>query len=729
MPTVTGQTPTPGTAILPTTPIAFTVTGISGAYAVGISYPNGLYEVAYDGAVLAPFYLQSSTVTALAGGSQTFSLVRTGGWQSATINGAPTIQLITNPAGAGLGSATPQPVAQTAVVGTAPNASHEDHVHADPVQAAFGAALGNADATIAIAAGVKRALPASTLTANHTLTVSTTGAVAGSRIMIRRDDVTKWTYALVNGGVGAGTLITLPGGLACRVWIIFDGTNWALDDTPELYPTVTTDYNGLMTPTMLATLAGGVVSSVGATLPIVSTGGTTPVVSINAATPSLPGSMSAADKTFANAINTGTGAVVSPSSLRATGTTLPIQDSTGAATLTLGLASAGACTIQPVATCTSVAIVQARSTSGAGASLETSPQRGLPDGTPLSGVWFHEMGATVSGSAAPETWKSNGVEYGRHFLGPSGWTFSSTTQSLLLQTAGNAIIQSTVGGGTSQIGNPNLVLSVGSGGIIYTVGGVGTVLTETLTGAACTQAWGNMTSLAETLPSAATRSFSAGSFQVLDQTSSLPFLEYSHLAASSRVVSLCRNAAITTTNMPANSGDGVINLAYAIAEPTVNCDATGVVIYAKSGGQLRVREPNGFVDAVNTVDSAGPGATSKKKWEQFGRVLTNAASIATITGPIKQTDLSTGASGVAHILIRITGIESTAKTPYKAFREVTVLINAGVLTISQNTTLGADLGAATYTIDVSTDVRIRVTPANANATQWWYEADIVVSEY
>jgi hypothetical protein len=50
---------------------------------------------------------------------------------------------------------------------------------------------------------------------------------------------------------------------------------------------------------------GGGVTSVSATLPLTSTGGTTPHLAINAATDSLPGSLSAADKTKLDSIASG----------------------------------------------------------------------------------------------------------------------------------------------------------------------------------------------------------------------------------------------------------------------------------------------------------------------------------------------------------------------------------------------------------------------------------------
>jgi hypothetical protein len=88
-PIVSGQTPAPGSAILPTMPISFTVSGIEGPYMLGMRYPSGDYEVIWDGLVFAPFYIGASTVTA-PGSSQTFSVLRTGGWLQ-----APTVSLVT----------------------------------------------------------------------------------------------------------------------------------------------------------------------------------------------------------------------------------------------------------------------------------------------------------------------------------------------------------------------------------------------------------------------------------------------------------------------------------------------------------------------------------------------------------------------------------------------------------------------------------------------------------
>ena len=97
-----------------------------------------------------------------------------------------------------------------------------------------GADLRDAVATSQVVANFWRVLPAATLTANHVLTVGTTNAVVGDVITVTRLDVTAWTYAIVNGGVGAGTIITMP--VSVRYWakVAFDGTNWVLHSAGQM---------------------------------------------------------------------------------------------------------------------------------------------------------------------------------------------------------------------------------------------------------------------------------------------------------------------------------------------------------------------------------------------------------------------------------------------------------------------------------------------------------------
>jgi hypothetical protein len=89
-----------------------------------------------------------------------------------------------------------------------------------------GADLADGNATIYVNGKQWRVLPAATLSANSTLTLSTTGAREGHWIEVTRLDVGAYTYAVVNGGPGAGTLCTMP--VSTRAWgfFYFNGTNW-----------------------------------------------------------------------------------------------------------------------------------------------------------------------------------------------------------------------------------------------------------------------------------------------------------------------------------------------------------------------------------------------------------------------------------------------------------------------------------------------------------------------
>lgn len=88
--------------------------------------------------------------------------------------------------------------------------------------------LGDASVSIAVASGSEFILPRGTLTANRTLTLSTTGAVTGEVVRVTREDSTAFTLAIVNGGAGAGTLYTFPVSVTRVADFRFDGTNWAL---------------------------------------------------------------------------------------------------------------------------------------------------------------------------------------------------------------------------------------------------------------------------------------------------------------------------------------------------------------------------------------------------------------------------------------------------------------------------------------------------------------------
>lgn len=91
-----------------------------------------------------------------------------------------------------------------------------------------GADLTDASVTITVGQGAWRRLPAATLSSNRTVTLGTTNAREGYVLELTRLDVGAYTLAVVNGGSGAGTLLTMP--VSSRYWarFYFDGTDWLL---------------------------------------------------------------------------------------------------------------------------------------------------------------------------------------------------------------------------------------------------------------------------------------------------------------------------------------------------------------------------------------------------------------------------------------------------------------------------------------------------------------------
>jgi hypothetical protein len=95
----------------------------------------------------------------------------------------------------------------------------------------LGANLADGTSTIYVGGKKRRRLVASTLTQNSSCTLSATGAREGHELELSLLDSAAWTFALVNGGAGAGTLATKAAGEKRFVRVYFDGANWLLLDS------------------------------------------------------------------------------------------------------------------------------------------------------------------------------------------------------------------------------------------------------------------------------------------------------------------------------------------------------------------------------------------------------------------------------------------------------------------------------------------------------------------
>jgi hypothetical protein len=95
---VVNQVPAAGSAVTAAQAIDFDVTGAGGPVAVYVSYPNGDYEIAYDGTVFAPFYLRESTQDGVTD-PRHFHVHRLGGWKNAPTFTASALVFPTGPTG------------------------------------------------------------------------------------------------------------------------------------------------------------------------------------------------------------------------------------------------------------------------------------------------------------------------------------------------------------------------------------------------------------------------------------------------------------------------------------------------------------------------------------------------------------------------------------------------------------------------------------------------------
>lgn len=82
----------------------------------------------------------------------------------------------------------------------------------------------------------------------------------------------------------------------------------------------------------------------------------------------------------------------------------------------------------------------------------------------------------------------------------------------------------------------------------------------------------------------------------LEGAASTTYFEVTEVAAGRHVISLVRGAELTTTQMPASTGDGVVYLANAATDPSANSVGGGILY--ESGGAFVHRGTSGTVTTV-----------------------------------------------------------------------------------------------------------------------------------
>lgn len=125
---------------------------------------------------------------------------------------------------------------------------------------------------------------------------------------------------------------------------------------------------------------------------------------------------------------------------------------------------------------------------------------------------------------------------------------------------------------------------------------------------------------------------------ILGQDTSQVLLEVAEKVINQRIVALCTFAGVTSTNMPANTGNGVAFLADAATLPSAN-PSGGVILYSDSG-VLKTRSPAGVVTPL----AVGPAGADL--------YITRTGADGTITSTTQSTTMlmkSLGGARVANI--------------------------------------------------------------------------------
>lgn len=122
-------------------------------------------------------------------------------------------------------------------------------------------------------------------------------------------------------------------------------------------------------------------------------------------------------------------------------------------------------------------------------------------------------------------------------------------------------------------------------------------------------------------------------------------LEVTTLATNREILSLMRGASLSTTQMPANTGDGVVYLANATTEPTTGAPVSGGILWM-SGGSFKYRGTSSGTTAGSGIWSLAPNSQWSRYYAIDDAGTTNSTSITTI-GTIDTTPLPDNCAGIA----------------------------------------------------------------------------------
>lgn len=208
------------------------------------------------------------------------------------------------------------------------------------------------------------------------------------------------------------------------------------------------------------------------------------------------------------------------------------------------------------------------------------------------------------------------------------------------------------------------------------------------------------------------------------------------VAAGQRVVALCQiGAGITTAQLPANSGDGIIWIGNAVTVPSANPSSTGVVIYAATSA-LNVRDTRGTVTALSSVSSGTVNTQAQHQllFTQYGRLTVTGTSVTVnIPLPTPTTNCQLQVTGL--IKIQAAGTLNAVGDTFTDVKSATFKNVAGVVTqvgASVDLTPGqsdASLNGSAITFTISgTNIVVTLTATATTGTLGTADCTLVVAQ-
>lgn len=124
----------------------------------------------------------------------------------------------------------------------------------------------------------------------------------------------------------------------------------------------------------------------------------------------------------------------------------------------------------------------------------------------------------------------------------------------------------------------------------------------------------------------------------LSSISSSNMVQLSEPATGRRVLALCHGSDLSTTDMPANTGDMIMYIRDAVTAPTIGNPSNGTILYS-SGGQLWIKQQDGNNFAIGSIPNPSVwGATGQQIYTYRTYVQsTTSAVLAFSTTLIDQT--------------------------------------------------------------------------------------------